>query len=57
MTNIINKNLRPPRATIRERLERAGNLLSAAVMLAVAAVVFTLAVVSAVAPQWLMGGV
>ena len=57
MTNIINKNLPPPRASIRERLERAGNLLAAAVLLAVAAVVFVMALVAAVAPQWLIGGV
>ena len=54
MTNIINKNLQPVRDA---RAERIGNWIASAVMLAVAAVVFTMAVVSAVAPQWLIGGV
>lgn len=54
MTNIINKNIQPVRES---RAEGVGNWIASAVMLTVAAVVFTLAVVSAVAPQWLMGGV
>lgn len=54
MTNIINKNLQPVRES---RAERVGNWIASAVMLTVAAVVFTMALVAAVAPQWLMGGV
>ena len=54
MTNIINKNLQPVRES---RAERVGNWIASAVMLTVAAVVFVMALVAFVAPQWLMGGV
>ena len=54
MTNIINKNLQPAREA---RAERIGNWIAAVVMLTVAAVVFTMAVIAFVAPQWLIGGV